>query len=281
MTLSTSFLAHTLPYVIKSSLNFRFFPREVSVRPDSMATRQRDGSQQSRSQAKVTGKAGNFLINAAATLAGGVVGAAAGATVGVAGGATYGSIYSKRLISSDSSVGARYEKGSPSEPVRKHARPNLPRPPLPGTTKGHPYENLVLAGGGAKGELYGGVAAALADAGILPHIRRFAGASAGALIAALLAIGLDADQLREEMNVDLLTYIADNSGEGRNIASVGAFLALPRSLGMHPANKLHAHIGYIFDKYVRDADLTFHDLYERFGVELAIMVSPPPPNSPP
>lgn len=72
--------------------------------------------------------------------------------------------------------------------------PRLPRPPKPGHHPDYPFENLVCKGGGAKGVVYPGMAQALEELGILSHIKRFAGASAGSVVGCLLALGLDAEQ---------------------------------------------------------------------------------------
>lgn len=48
--------------------------------------------------------------------------------------------------------------------------------------------NLVFEGGGAKGIAYAGAIAVLESKGILPHIERVAGTSAGAIIACLLSL---------------------------------------------------------------------------------------------
>lgn len=53
------------------------------------------------------------------------------------------------------------------------------------------YENLVFEGGGVKGIAYGGALQELDTRGILSDIRQVAGTSAGAITAALLAVGLD------------------------------------------------------------------------------------------
>ena len=79
--------------------------------------------------------------------------------------------------------------------VKAHTRAR----PLAGVHPLHPYENLVFKGGGAKGAIYPGAIRALEEAGIMPYIKRFAGASAGAVTAALLAIGLDAAALHSEL----------------------------------------------------------------------------------
>ncbi|MBI3581618.1 MAG: patatin-like phospholipase family protein [Nitrospinae bacterium] len=58
------------------------------------------------------------------------------------------------------------------------------------------FKNLVFEGGGVKGIAYVGAVQALADNEILPDISRVAGTSAGAITAALLALGADGTQLR-------------------------------------------------------------------------------------
>ncbi|HEX9187984.1 MAG TPA: patatin-like phospholipase family protein [Vicinamibacteria bacterium] len=59
------------------------------------------------------------------------------------------------------------------------------------------YKTLVLKGGGVKGMAYVGAAKALEEAGLLPQVDEFAGTSAGAIMAALLAAGYGADELKE------------------------------------------------------------------------------------
>ena len=107
----------------------------------------------------------------------------------------------------------------------------------------HPYESLVFKGGGAKGSIYPGAIKALEDIGVMPHIKRFAGASAGACIAAFLAIGMSAKQLHRELsNADLASMLkdADNTAAGLyNLVSKN---------GMNPGNALFRYLGLIFYK---------------------------------
>lgn len=87
-------------------------------------------------------------------------------------------------------------------------RPDARRRPLAGVLPLHPFECLVFKGGGAKGAIYPGAIKALEDAGIMPYVKRFGGASAGSVVAALLAAGLSAKQLfRELANIDLFALI--------------------------------------------------------------------------
>ncbi len=61
---------------------------------------------------------------------------------------------------------------------------------------------LVLSGGGARGLAHIGAIAALADAGF--EVDRLGGCSMGAFIAAMSALGLDADQIRERCRQELV-----------------------------------------------------------------------------
>merc|ERR1712093_765363 len=56
------------------------------------------------------------------------------------------------------------------------------------------YENLVLAGGGAKGLIELGALYVLEQAGVLQHVKRFCGTSVGSLIAAMLAANVSVEE---------------------------------------------------------------------------------------
>jgi predicted acylesterase/phospholipase RssA len=146
--------------------------------------------------------------------------------------------------------------------VHARGRPKL------GHHEVHAYESLVFKGGGAKGAIYPGAVQALEDVGVMPYIKRFAGASAGAVTAALLASGLTAKQLfRELANTDLFGLIKDGDSAGAQLYT------LVTKCGMNPGNALYRYLGLLFYKYLGNADVTFLQLYEAFGVELAICVT--------
>ena len=152
----------------------------------------------------------------------------------------------------------------PTGQLRRDARQR----PLPGAHPEFPYECLAFKGGGAKGSIYPGAIRALEEVGVMPHIKRFAGASAGALIAALLAAGLSADQLFIELaTTDLQPLVLDSS------SSIHKAKGVVHRFGMHPGNGLYQHIGLLFFKYLGSADVTFQQLYDYFGVELAVAVT--------
>ena len=61
--------------------------------------------------------------------------------------------------------------------------------------KGEQVSALIFEGGGTKGAAYAGVVKALDAAGLVKDVKHFAGASAGAMTAAILAAGHDGPKL--------------------------------------------------------------------------------------
>lgn len=99
---------------------------------------------------------------------------------------------------------------------------------------------------------------------MLPHVKRYAGGGAGAAAAALLAVGLSAAELGNEL------------GSG----SIQKLLA-PRAhahrrglcLSWRPAAwQFYRHVGRVFELQVGSKDVTFEQLFIDFGVELALPV---------
>lgn len=69
-------------------------------------------------------------------------------------------------------------------------------------------EYLVFSGGGIKGIAYSGSIEFLEEKKLLANIKGYAGASAGAITAALLAIGMTSKEIQTEMNtVDFSTFL--------------------------------------------------------------------------
>ena len=57
------------------------------------------------------------------------------------------------------------------------------------------FENLALEGGGVWGIAYAGAVEELEKAGVLGGIKRVAGTSAGSIVALLLALGFDSNDI--------------------------------------------------------------------------------------
>ncbi len=63
-----------------------------------------------------------------------------------------------------------------------------------------PYRNLVLEGGGIRGVAYCGAIEELERQGVLQHIKRVGGTSAGAIHASMLALGFSGKEITELVN---------------------------------------------------------------------------------
>src|SRR5947209_6068082 len=62
-----------------------------------------------------------------------------------------------------------------------------------------PFSNLVFEGGGVRGLCYVGALQAVEEAGLRPQVKAVAGTSAGAITAALIALGYTGAELRHEL----------------------------------------------------------------------------------
>ena len=118
--------------------------------------------------------------------------------------------------------------------------PHVPRPPLQGMHPDYPFENLVFQGGGAKGMIYGGVALALDEIGVTPYLKRFAGASAGSIMALAMALGLDGKQVEKELSALALDKILyqDSRGSGGQLSKLSSGLSFLNSLGVHDGTEV-------------------------------------------
>ncbi|XP_078582255.1 uncharacterized protein LOC144865427 [Branchiostoma floridae x Branchiostoma japonicum] len=163
-----------------------------------------------------------------------------------------------------------------------------PRPELPETKVGpfadrqFPFENIVLEGGGAKGIAYIGACKVLEDAGIMPQIKRFAGTSAGAITAALLAIGMTSQELLDELSAqNLLEVVLDTSWTRTSwipgMQKLGQLWDVVQNKGACPGNKFLEWFGDILERNLKkrglplDRDVTFDQIYHVLGKELCIV----------
>lgn len=131
-----------------------------------------------------------------------------------------------------------------------------------------PFENLIFEGGGNKGLAYCGAVRVLEELGIWPQIKRFAGSSAGGMTAALLAVGYDSQQIEEFLSQDLSKIFLDHS--------CGYFSLLPNLLegyGWNPGKKIFRWFGQALRDQTGDANITFQEVYDRYGKELCIVVT--------
>lgn len=73
------------------------------------------------------------------------------------------------------------------------------------------FRTLVFEGGGVKGIAYAGALKQLENEGILPEVTRVAGTSAGAIVAALIALGASSDQVAKAVGDTSFASFMDDS----------------------------------------------------------------------
>lgn len=125
--------------------------------------------------------------------------------------------------------------------------------------------NLVFEGGGVKGVAYCGALAVLGDRRLLPAVSRVAGTSAGAITAALVAVGYSPEELTDIMlALDFRTFEDGRlEGPARILEDYGwyrgkAFLQWMR-------RQVQAKLG--------SPDATFGDVSDRLQVDLRVVAT--------
>ncbi|KAH9492780.1 hypothetical protein Btru_026294 [Bulinus truncatus] len=132
----------------------------------------------------------------------------------------------------------------------------------------YPFENIVFEGGGNKGLAYCGAVRLLEEIGAWDQIKRLAGTSAGAMTAALLAVGYDSQDLEKFFSLNLNNIFLDHK--------CGLLSLVPNLLrfyGWNPGNRIFRWFGEKIYEKTGNADITFKQVYEKFGRELCVVVT--------
>lgn len=119
------------------------------------------------------------------------------------------------------------------------------------------FKNMVFEGGGVKGIAYGGAIMQLEAMGLLQGIERFAGTSAGAINATLLALGYGADDVaRLVAETNFADFADDNFGVIRDTQR------LINAYGWHKGNRFEDWLGELIQAKTSNPDLTFAELHD-------------------
>lgn len=149
----------------------------------------------------------------------------------------------------------------------------LARPPVHPVREPHarwPYENLVFEGGGAKGITYVGALEVLEEDGFYPrHVLRVAGTSSGSFLAAMVAVGTPAAELRRLLfDTDFAAVMQDARfgwlSQAYNFVTV---------YGLNPGSALLEFLGQRLREHTGSEDVTFAQVLERCGRELCVPVT--------
>ncbi|XP_077978989.1 uncharacterized protein LOC144434412 [Glandiceps talaboti] len=142
-------------------------------------------------------------------------------------------------------------------------------------SRDYPFENLVMEGGGAKGIAYAGVLKVLEKVGIWQKLKRYGGASAGAIVSCLLAVGYSPDEISTIIyNQNMEELAVDNPTKlGEYIHFIPHLKKLCSHYGWNSGNKLYDWLGKVIETKTGKKDLTFRELYMDHGRELCVIVT--------
>lgn len=129
-------------------------------------------------------------------------------------------------------------------------------------------ENLVCEGGGVKALAFIGAVKRLEEANLLQQVNHFAGSSAGAITATLLACGYTSSELESILtDTDFQDKIDGNLVD--NVWTAGLY-RLWKSYGLFPTNGLTAWIETLVAKKIGKSNATLKDLFNFNGNTLVI-----------
>ncbi|PJJ53121.1 patatin-like phospholipase family protein [Hymenobacter chitinivorans] len=120
-----------------------------------------------------------------------------------------------------------------------------------------PYRNLVMEGGGIRGIAYGGALQELEQQGVLAGIRRVGGTSAGAIQAALLAVGYSPAEIIAVVNEMPVQRLND----GR-LMFFGGSTRLIKQYGWYRGDQFTKFMGELVARKTGSADLTLAQLHD-------------------
>lgn len=119
-----------------------------------------------------------------------------------------------------------------------------------------PYRNLVLEGGGIRGIAYGGALQELESRGVLASLVRVGGTSAGAIQAALLAVGYSAQEIIDVVNATPVQRLND----GRFIFFGGTH-RLVKQYGWYRGDEFSAYLSELVARKTQRPHLTLAELH--------------------
>lgn len=130
------------------------------------------------------------------------------------------------------------------------------------------YENLVFEGGGVKGIAFCGVIKILDEMGILPKIKRFAGSSAGSIIATFAALGFPSHEIMNVVGrMDFSKFVSNGIFP---FGEVQSMVNLTQDMGCNTGEAFNEFMEKWIHERTGNKNYTFLDLYHDLGKELVI-----------
>jgi NTE family protein len=129
--------------------------------------------------------------------------------------------------------------------------------PPPARAQTPPYRNLIMKGGGIRGIAYGGALQELEKQGVLVHITRVGGTSAGAIQAALLAVGYSPESIINIINRTPVQRLNDGQ-----FIFIGGGSRLLRQYGWYRGDQLTKYICELVGRQTQRPNLTLAELHQ-------------------
>jgi NTE family protein len=120
----------------------------------------------------------------------------------------------------------------------------------------YPYKNLVLEGGGVRGLAYAGALSSLEEKGVLAHIQKVAGSSAGSIAALMISVGYSA----KEIDSIMFELPVQQFNDGR-YGVVGKYNRIKSDFGIYKGEYFEKWLQQLVKYKTGNANLTFKDLH--------------------
>lgn len=137
--------------------------------------------------------------------------------------------------------------------------------------KEYPFENICVEGGGAAIIAVGGVLIELENRGILQNLKRYAGTSAGAIVATALCVGYTGSEIADLLiKTDFNQFLDDSWGITSDL------YRLYNEYGYCPGDTFLKFVRETISKKtykIRNGNITFTELFDINGKELVIIAT--------
>jgi NTE family protein len=118
------------------------------------------------------------------------------------------------------------------------------------------YKNLALEGGGVRGLAYAGALEVLEQKGILSHVERVAGSSAGAIAGLMISLGYNANEIDSILQILKIQEFND----GKDI--FGKLRRIKKEFGVYKGEKFENWLAELIFTKTGNPNTTFLELHE-------------------
>lgn len=132
-------------------------------------------------------------------------------------------------------------------------------------TAQHPYRNLVFEGAGIRGIAYSGAIKQLEEKGVMEHIEKAGGTSAGAITALMVSLGYRSTEIYELISAT--KFHRFNKG---GFWVFGGLHRMNKRFGWYKGRKFEQWLEAVIEAKTGDPDITFQGLVDEGFLELYV-----------